>query len=313
MHDSHEKITIRHENILVPPPVRITIGPSDLPVDETRSASDEAVTIDAPPALAWPILAWIGLAVVPVLNVWAFWHFAPADPARRNLCRAFACLLGVVQLFIVGFAGVYFALPQPNWIELAASRADRAVVLIQSEPDSMGTGFVVASLEDEHLILTNHHVVGDSRRCIVTTRRGRSITAKVVGLPQDEEVDLALLLVKTQGLQPMGPIGLFRDVRVGEAAVAIGHPLGLDYTVTSGIVSAKRDGRELQTSTPISPGNSGGPLIDQAGRVIGVNTRIIDPAAGQSLAFATRADLVLHDDAWRFKQDVSELLSRIPR
>mgnify|MGYP002624120057 CR=1 FL=1 len=318
MQDSHDKITIRREELVEPPPRRpITIQASDLPNDAPPPVPQEpaldAILVEHPRQPKMPAAAWIGLALVPVLNVWAFWHYAPADPNKRNLCRAAACLLAVGQLFIVGFAVAYLAWPRPDWIEQAASRADRAVVRIEARPDSMGTGFVISSIEDEHLLLISLHVVGTSRRCRVTSRLGRSARAKVVGYPKDDEVDLALVLVETHGLETMGRIGRFRDVRVGQAAVAIGHPLGLDYTVTSGIVSAKRDGRELQTSAPISPGNSGGPLIDRSGRVIGVNTRIIDPAAGQSLAFATRADLVLDADAWDFHQDIDDLLSRIPR
>jgi S1-C subfamily serine protease len=141
----------------------------------------------------------------------------------------------------------------------------------------------------------------------------RSVTGQVVGLPQDGEIDLALLEVVGSGLRPLGRIAPFGDIRTGERVVAIGHPLGLDYTITDGIVSAKRSGLLLQTSAAINPGNSGGPLVNRSGHVVGVNTMTVDPEAGHGLGFAVRADLVLSDQAWTFSRDVRALLQRIAR
>ena len=92
---------------------------------------------------------------------------------------------------------------------------------------------------------------------------------------------------------------------------AVGHPLGLEYTITDGIISAKRGGMLLQTSTPINPGNSGGPLINRRGDIVGVNTMMISPEHGQSLAFAFRADLLRDREQWQYLMDVSGLLARV--
>ena len=316
MPDPNEKITIGREELAEPE--RITIHRDELPTDlsppPVRQAAVAAILLDDPPrSPSLPAVAWIAVTLVPFANAWIWWRYAPAGPPARNLCRAAACLLGVASLLLCVSAVLYVAWPRPDWIEQAASRADRGVVLIESQPDSMGTGFVIASDGDEHLILTNRHVIADPEKCRVASRVGPTVPARVVGYPKDDEVDLALLLVRIRGLRPVGPIADFRDVNVGEPVVAIGHPLGLDYTVTSGIVSAKRGGQELQTSAAISPGNSGGPLINKHGHVLGVNTRTIDPTEGQSLSFAIRADVVLNASAWKFEHDVARLVKRIER
>lgn len=317
MHDPQEKITIRPEELGEPPSNRITIQASELPADVTpRPRTEtplEAILVDDAPAQSvLPPIAWVGLTLVPLLNAWIWWRYAPDEAPQRDWYRAIAFLLGGGSLIAGVVVALYLFWPRQDWIERAASRADRSVVLIHSKPDSLGTGFVVASDGGRHLILTNRHVVTDAGQCVVSTRMGSSVPAQVVGYPKDEAVDLALLVAEAPGLRPMGSIASYSDVRVGEAVVAIGHPLGLDYTVTSGIISAKRGG-ELQTSAPISPGNSGGPLIDKNGDVVGVNTRTVDPAEGQSLSFAVRADVVLNAGAWRFEQDVDDLLASIER
>ena len=122
----------------------------------------------------------------------------------------------------------------------------------------------------------------------VTLFDGKQTTAKVIGT--DPMTDLALIKVELKGLNPV-KLGDSDKVEVGDWAVAIGNPLGLDYTVTAGIISAKqRDifggtayGQFLQTDAAINPGNSGGPLFDDQGQVIGINTAI---AQGQGLGFA---------------------------
>jgi S1-C subfamily serine protease len=271
---------------------------------------------DPPPTPRLPVAVWVAATLVPLLNAWTWWRYAPADYELRRLFRAGACVLAILSLVALGMA--IALVPQlwqtrPDWVENIASRADRSVVLVEAQPDSFGSGFVIASRGERHLVLTNRHVVAGAERCRVASRVSPAIGARVVGLPKDPQVDLALVVVRAPGLRPLGPIGRFRNVRVGEAVVAIGHPLGLDYTVTTGIVSAKRGGVELQTSAPISPGNSGGPLVDRRGRVIGVNTRTVNPVEGQSLGFATRADLVLDSEAWNFDEDIDDLLANIDR
>jgi S1-C subfamily serine protease len=145
---------------------------------------------------------------------------------------------------------------------------------------STGTGFV---LDDRGSILTNAHVVEKARSVSVRFSDGKTVPARVRG--RDESTDLALLLVEPRGvtLRPL-TLGASRDVQVGDPTVAIGNPFGLDLTLTTGVISAKQRRIDapnhfqindvLQTDAAINPGNSGGPLIDAAGRVIGINSQI---------------------------------------
>ena len=104
---------------------------------------------------------------------------------------------------------------------------------------------------------------------------------------------MALLVIEAAELKPLGRIASYGSVHPGLEVAAVGHPMGLDFTITDGIISAKRGGVFLQTSAPISGGNSGGPLVSRDGKVVGVNTMIVKPEVGPSMAFAVRADLVL--------------------
>ena len=146
-----------------------------------------------------------------------------------------------------------------------------------------GSGFIVSK---DGYILTNNHVVADADRVTVTLLDNRQFTAKVVG--RDPTTDVAVIKVDAQNL-PTASLGDDRASRVGQWVVAIGNPLGLDFTVTAGIISAKGRGRELgalyasqryaildfiQTDAAINPGNSGGPLVNIRGEVIGINSAI---------------------------------------
>ena len=146
--------------------------------------------------------------------------------------------------------------------------------------ESTGTGFVI---DDDGSILTNAHVVAGATAVQVRFAGGKVVRARLRGT--DPSTDLALLRVDPQGLElrPL-ELGTSRDVQVGDPTVAIGNPFGLDQTLTTGVVSAKArrieapDGFQiedvLQTDAAINPGNSGGPLIDAAGKVIGINSAI---------------------------------------
>ena len=154
-----------------------------------------------------------------------------------------------------------------------------------------GSGFV---LDDRSHVLTNAHVVGGSSEVQVAFADGRRSGAEVVGV--DAGIDIAVLRVRDPGVPPPLPLGVSADVRVGDAVLAVGSPLGLSGTVTSGIVSAvdrepRRGAATIQTDAPINPGNSGGPLLDGAGRVIGVNTAIASLGSGNiGIGFAVPID-----------------------
>ncbi len=159
-----------------------------------------------------------------------------------------------------------------------------------------GSGFVVSS---DGLILTNAHVVRDAKQVTVKLSDRREYAAKVLG--SDTATDIAVLKVDAKGL-PTVTLGDPRAVQVGDWVLAIGAPYGFEQTATQGIVSAK--GRSLpgdsyvpfiQTDAAVNPGNSGGPLFDAAGRVVGINAQIYSQSGGfQGLAFAIPLDVALH-------------------
>jgi len=162
-----------------------------------------------------------------------------------------------------------------------------------------GSGFVWDSAGH---VVTNFHVVKDARKVFVRLDAGKPIEAEPVG--GAPEYDLAVLRLKTvpKNLRPV-PVGTSRDLRIGQTVYAIGNPFGLQRTLTKGLVSAldrelpTANFREvagvIQTDAAINPGNSGGPLLDSAGRLIGVNSAIRSTSGSSSgIGFAIPVDLV---------------------
>jgi serine protease Do len=159
----------------------------------------------------------------------------------------------------------------------------------------MGSGFIISP---DGLILTNAHVVRDAKDVTVKLSDRREFTAKVLG--SDATTDIAVLRINATGL-PVVRLGDARQLEVGDPVLAIGAPYGLEQTATSGIVSAK--GRSLpgdavvpfiQTDAAVNPGNSGGPLIDGSGAVVGINAQIYSQSGGfQGLSFAIPINVAL--------------------
>ena len=159
-----------------------------------------------------------------------------------------------------------------------------------------GAGFII-SADDGHIV-TNHHVVDDADGITVILQDRRQFTAEVVG--SDRETDLALLRIEAEDLAAV-PLGDSDALAVGDFVIAIGNPFGYEYTVTSGIVSALgrggfiRDGYEdfIQTDAAINRGNSGGPLVNVDGKVVGVNSVIHTPSGvSAGLGFAVPSNIV---------------------
>jgi serine protease Do len=166
----------------------------------------------------------------------------------------------------------------------------RGIPMPQNQAPSMGigSGFIVTA---DGLVLTNAHVVKDAAEVTVKLTDRREYKAKVLGV--DPQTDIAVLKIEGKNL-PTVKLGSTDNVRVGEWVVAIGSPFGFENTVTSGIVSAKSrslpDGSAvpfLQTDMAVNPGNSGGPLFNMKGEVIGINSQIYSRSGGyQGVSFA---------------------------
>jgi serine protease Do len=173
------------------------------------------------------------------------------------------------------------------------------------ESTSLGSGFIISA---DGYVITNNHVVEDADTVTVRLQDRRTLDAKVVGT--DPKYDIALLKVSAGSL-PAVAIGDSRALKAGQWVLAIGSPFGFDYTVTQGIVSAV--GRNLgsrdqpytsfiQTDVPINRGNSGGPLFDLAGKVVGVNSQIYSSTGGyQGVAFSIPIDVAM-DAVQQIKQ-----------
>ncbi len=166
----------------------------------------------------------------------------------------------------------------------------------QRRSNSLGSGFVI---DASGIVITNNHVIADATEVTVIFTDGRRLKAEVVG--KDTKVDIAVLRVKSEKPLKAVKFGDSEKMRVGDWVVAVGNPFGLGGTVTAGIVSARNRNIQsgpyddyIQTDASINKGNSGGPLFNMDGDVIGVNTAILSPSGGSvGIGFATPAATVM--------------------
>lgn len=166
----------------------------------------------------------------------------------------------------------------------------------ERKSNSLGSGFVI---DPSGIVVTNNHVVADANEVTVIFTDGQRLKAEIIG--KDPKVDVAVLKVKPEKPLKAAKFGDSEAMRVGDWVVAVGNPFGLGGTVTAGIISARNRNIEsgpydnyFQTDAAINKGNSGGPLFNMAGEVIGINTAILSPSGGSiGIGFATPTATVL--------------------
>lgn len=213
-------------------------------------------------------------------NPGALWQEAPPAVVAPELVRLNDALTRLAERL------------KPALVQIRVQRATGDAEREDEPRRAMGSGFVV---HPDGYLVTNAHVVGSATTVEVRLATGRRLRGTVVG--RDRRVDLALVKVDAPGKLPVVPLGDSNVLRVGELVLALGHPFGLEQTVSFGIVSRK--GAPLvaaapgfdyvQTDAAVNPGNSGGPLVNMAGQVVGVNTMA---ARNATIGFAIPANLV---------------------
>ena len=184
----------------------------------------------------------------------------------------------------------FFGIPLPNVPRQQGPRPSPQEQPEREVPRGVGSGFIISP---DGYVMTNAHVVDGADEVIVTLTDKREFKARLIGA--DKRTDVAVVKIEATGL-PAVRIGDINRLRVGEWVMAIGSPFGLDNTVTAGIVSAKqRDTGDylpfIQTDVAVNPGNSGGPLINMRGEVVGINSQIYSRSGGfMGISFAIPID-----------------------
>jgi S1-C subfamily serine protease len=242
------------------------------------------------------------LALLLALGLWSLWAVVPKpwrdlDPeAEPRPVTARGELAGLEATAIELFRS---AAPGVVHITTLVTAAAPYSLDVQQIPEGTGSGFVWD--KDGHIV-TNFHVIRNASGAVIVLADGSSWQGRLVGSYPAKDIAVLAIDAPGQQLQPIA-LGSSAEVQVGQMAFAIGNPFGLDQTLTVGVVSAldreiaSVPGRVIrniiQTDAAINPGNSGGPLLDSAGRLIGVNSAILSPSGAYSgIGFAIPADEV---------------------
>jgi S1-C subfamily serine protease len=194
-----------------------------------------------------------------------------------------------------------FRQASPSVVNITAIGVERDLFTLNlyQIPQGTGSGFVWNTNGD---IITNFHVIQQADAAQVTLADQSNWKARIVGVAADKDIAVLRIDAPANRLRPI-PIGTSKDLQVGQSVFAIGNPFGLDQTLTTGVISALNREIEsvtrrpiqgvIQSDAAINPGNSGGPLLDSAGRLIGVNTAIYSPSgASAGIGFAIPVDIV---------------------
>ena len=244
----------------------------------------------------WAVLAISAIAVVSFRDSWVR-SASLNDPRAAPRAVAARGELSADEKSTI----TLFRQASPSVVNITAIGVERDLFTLNlyQIPQGTGSGFVWDTNGD---IITNFHVIQNADAAQVTLADQSNWKARVVGVAPDK--DLAVLRIDAPGnrLRPI-PIGTSKDLQVGQSVFAIGNPFGLDQTLTTGIISALNREIEsvtrrpiqgvIQSDAAINPGNSGGPLLDSAGRLIGVNTAIYSPSgASAGIGFAIPVDTV---------------------
>ena len=243
-------------------------------------------------AVFWGLVLATAFAAEPYLANWRFSATAPRTiTPRASLTEAEQTTIKLFEA--VSPSVVYvFARAKPETLFLPGQMEEETEV-------QAGTGIVWDAAGH---VITNYHVIKGADQFLAHLVSGESVPVRVIGAAPNYDIAVLQLERTDVPLHPIA-IGKSSDVRVGQAAFAIGNPYGLEQTLTSGIVSALRrkiptaEGHEIaggiQTDAPLNPGNSGGPLLDSAGRLIGVTTMIISGSgASAGVGIAIPVDVV---------------------
>jgi len=192
------------------------------------------------------------------------------------------------------------ATPSVVYVTTVRRARDRRTLNVQEIPSGAGSGFL---WNDDGYVVTNYHVIRNANAFKVTLYDHSTLDAEPVGASPDHDLAVLKLVGRPSAKTRPLPLGTSADLQVGQKVLAIGNPFGLDQTLTTGIISAlgreirAENGRSIedviQTDAAINPGNSGGPLLDSAGRLIGVNTAIESPTGAYAgIGFAIPVDTV---------------------
>ncbi|OQW73982.1 MAG: 2-alkenal reductase [Proteobacteria bacterium ST_bin11] len=239
----------------------------------------------------------VGAVAAALIGVWHWQPGTPSEPVAVRTVAARGDLAAdeksTIELFEKSRDSVVF-------ITTAALVRDAWTRDVFSVPKGSGSGFI---WDEAGHVVTNFHVIAGANEATIKLADGRDYKAALVGASQVHDIAVLKIGVDFKRPPPV-PVGTSRDLKVGQKVFAIGNPFGLDWSLTSGIVSAldrSLGGQEgptvehlIQTDAAINPGNSGGPLLDSAGRLIGINTAIYSPSgASAGIGFAVPVDTVM--------------------